>query len=99
MNNTPKIKSLLGYRLLVEMDSLDGGGIVIPDAATSVVRDRGTVVMLGDGRINWQGDKAKFTVAVGDKVLLSEFAVTKFGDSDEPSRYRIVAAEDVLAIL
>lgn len=91
----PNIK-ILGNRILVELDDVTSSGIQIPDAARKI-KNRGTVVALGDGRYNAAGQLADFDVRLGDRVLLSEFAVTPY--HEDGREFRVVAAEDILGVL
>lgn len=93
-NPTPKIK-LLGYRVLVMLAKLESN-IELPEGS-EIDPLRGTIIQLGDGRINWQGDKAPFSVAVGDEVLLSSLATFNYFENGVD--YRIVNGEDIVGVL
>lgn len=93
--NQPKIQ-LKGYRVLVELDRITNSNIALPEAVKKV-KNRGTVVAVGDGRFNHAGDRARFDVEVGDRVLLSEFAVTPY--LEDGREFRICAGEDILGVL
>lgn len=52
------------------------GGIVIPEKAQQKVQ-QATVVAVGPGARNKDGDVIPMSIAVGDKVLLPEYGGTK----------------------
>lgn len=95
MNQPPNI-SIKGYRVLVQLEDLTRSTIQLPDALKKV-KNRGIIVALGDGRFSKDGQIAKFDVQVGDRVLLSEYAVTPY--IEDSKEYRICAAEDILGVL
>ena len=56
------------------------GGIVIPEKAQQKVQ-QATVVAVGPGARNKNGDVIPMTIAVGDQVLLPEYGGTKVSGS------------------
>ena len=89
----------LGDRILVEAveeKEVKKGGIIIPDTAKEKPMES-RVVALGTGKTDDNGKKVPFEVKKGDRLL-----VTKYGGTEiklEGKEYRIVSAEDVLAVL
>lgn len=73
------------------------GGIVIPETAQSKV-SQGTVVAVGPGARNKDGDLVPVSLSVGDKVLLPEFGGTKV-KLDEDKEYHLFRENDILAKL
>jgi chaperonin GroES len=71
-------------------------GIVIPDTAKEKPQ-RGTVVAVGKGRRDDDGDRVPMDVAVGDLVLFAKYAGTEFKLDDED--YLILSEKDILAIV
>lgn len=57
------------------------GGIVIPEKAQQKVQ-QATVVAVGPGARNKDGDVIPMSIAVGDKVLLPEYGGTKVSCED-----------------
>ena len=49
------------------------GGIFLPDNAREKV-NRGTVMAIGEGRLNDDGTRATPQVRIGDRVLFSQYA-------------------------
>lgn len=73
------------------------GGIVIPESAQSKV-SQGTVVAVGPGGRNKNGDLIPISLNVGDKVLLPEFGGTKV-KLDDDKEYHLFRENDILAKL
>lgn len=73
------------------------GGIVIPEAAQSKV-SQGTVIAVGPGARNKDGELMPVSLSVGDKVLLPEFGGTKV-KLDEDKEYHLFRENDILAKL
>jgi len=93
-----KIKPL-GDRVLVkavEDTEQVKGGIVIPDSAKEKPQEA-TVVALGTGGTDKDGNKIEFQVKVGDIVLTSKYGGTdvKYNDED----YKILNQNDILAVV
>ena len=87
----------LGDRVLIEaVEEAEQmkDGIYIPDSAQEKPQES-TVVALGTGGTDNDGNKIEFNVAVGDTVLTSQYGGTpvKF----EGKEYKIVAQNDILA--
>jgi chaperonin GroES len=61
---------------VLEAESKTAGGILLPDNAQQKPQ-QGKVVALGAGRLLDSGERAPFSVAVGDTVLFA-----KYGGSD-----------------
>ena len=93
-----KVKPL-GDRVLLE--SLEvaeqvKGGILIPDSAKEKPQEY-KVVALGTGKTDDNGKKIAFDVKVGDLVLTNKYGGTEV--KIEEKEYKLVSAEDVLAVL
>ena len=93
-----KVKPL-GDRVLLE--SLEvaeqvKGGILIPDSAKEKPQEY-KVVALGTGKTDDKGKKIAFDVKVGDLVLTNKYGGTEV--KVEEKEYKLVSAEDILAIL
>jgi chaperonin GroES len=69
-------------------------GLVIPDTAKEKPQ-RGTIVAVGQGRKDDDGDRIPLDVEVGDVVLFAKYAGTEFKYEDE--EYLILAEKDILA--
>jgi chaperonin GroES len=87
----------LGDRVVVspsEREETTRSGIVIPDTAKEKPQ-RGTVIAVGKGRRDDDGDRIAMDVKVGDQVLFAKYAGTEFKYEDE--EYLILSEKDILA--
>ena len=89
----------LGDRVIVqplEEKEVKKGSIIIPDNAKEKPQE-GTIVAIGNGRMNENGIKSEFTVKVGDKVLISKYGGTEIKIDGE--NYLIMREDDILGII
>lgn len=87
----------LGDRVVVSpsgREETTKSGIVIPDTAKEKPQ-RGTVIAVGKGRRDDDGDRIAMDVEVGDQVLFAKYAGTEFKHEDE--EYLILSEKDILA--
>src|SRR5262245_12906068 len=71
------------------------GGIIIPDSANEKPQ-HATVVAVGKGRVNDDGETIPLDVKVGDHVLVGKYAGTEITlDGDE---YVIVREDEILGV-
>jgi chaperonin GroES len=89
----------LGERVLVEPlkegETLKGG-IIIPDTAKEKPQE-GTVIALGTGKIDDNGNVIAFNVKVGDLVLMPKYGGTEVKAGGK--EYQIMREDDILAIV
>ena len=71
-------------------------GIVLPDTAKEKPQ-RGTIVAVGEGRRDDDGERIPLDVKAGDEVLFAKYAGTEFKLDDE--ELLILAEKDILAIV
>ncbi|MDR0351387.1 MAG: co-chaperone GroES [Puniceicoccales bacterium] len=89
----------LGDRILVKQSEEKEqvkGGIIIPDSAKEKSQEA-TIVALGTGKRDEDGERIEFDVKVGDRVLVSKYGGTEVKLGDET--YSLVRSDDLLAIL
>jgi chaperonin GroES len=72
-----------------EAETTTASGIVIPDTAKEKPQE-GTVLAVGPGRIDDNGNRVPLDVAVGDVVLSSQYG---------GEEYLVLSARDVLAVI
>ena len=87
----------LGDRVVVQpagREETTKSGLVIPDTAKEKPQ-RGTVIAVGQGRRDDDGDRIAIDVVVGDQVLFAKYAGTEFKYEDE--EYLILSEKDILA--
>ena len=77
-------------------EEVSKGGIIIPDTAKEKPQE-GTVIAVGAGKLQDNGDRAKMELKVGDKVLFAKYGGTEFKfDGDD---LLVLRESDVLAVL
>jgi chaperonin GroES len=79
-----------------EAETTTASGIVIPDTAKEKPQE-GTVIAVGPGRVDDNGNRVPVDVKVGDTVLYSKYGGTevKYGVDE----YLVLSARDVLAVI
>ena len=80
----------------VEAEETTASGLVLPGSAQEKPQE-GTVLAVGPGRIDDNGNRVPVDVKVGDAVIYSRYGGTevKYGDDS----YIILSARDVLAVV
>ncbi len=89
----------LGEKILVkrfEAEEKTSGGILLPDAAKEKPKE-GKIIALGDGKLLDSGERAKFQVKKGDKVVFTSYAGTEIDIDGE--EYLLMSEDDILAII
>ncbi len=89
----------LGEKIMikrVEAESKTAGGIVLPDSAKEKPKE-GKVIALGDGKLLKNGDRAKFQVKKGDRVLFTSYGGTEVKIDGE--EFLLMSEEDILAVI
>ncbi len=79
-----------------EAETTTASGLVIPDTAKEKPQE-GTVIAVGPGRIDDNGNRVPLDVNVGDVVIYSKYGGTevKYGGED----YLVLSARDLLAVV
>src|ERR671932_1251681 len=80
-----------------EKEEKTRGGIFLPDTASKEKPQEGTVVAVGEGRLDDKGKRTPVAVKAGDKVLFAKYAGTEVKIEDED--YLILAEKDILAVV
>ena len=80
----------------LEAEQTTASGLVIPDTAKEKPQE-GTVVSVGPGRIDDNGNRVPLDVNVGDVVIYSKYGGTevKYGGEE----YLVLSARDLLAVV
>lgn len=89
----------LGDKILVkrlEAENKTKSGIVLPDTAKEKPR-RGTVLAVGEGKRNENGERTPLSVKKGDEVIFASYAGTEIKIDGE--ELMIMSEEDVLAVV
>src|SRR5262245_30197230 len=80
----------------LEAEAKTKGGIILPDNAKEKPRE-GKVVAVGNDRLMKSGERSKFQVQKGDRIIFSSYAGTEVKlDGEE---YLILGEDDVLAVV
>ncbi len=93
-----KIKPL-GDRILVkrvEEEEVRQGGIIIPDTAKEKPQ-QGSIVAVGSGKVNEDGNRMPLEVKEGDRILFGKYAGSEVKIGDE--EYLIMREDDILGII
>jgi chaperonin GroES len=79
---------------ILDAEEVTAGGILLPDSAKEKPQ-RGTVVAIGDGKLNKDGKRQALAVKKGDTVLFGKYSGSdvKVGGED----YKIVRESEILA--
>ncbi len=93
-----KVKPLYDRLLVkrVEAEEKTKGGIILPDTAKEKPR-QGSVVAVGQGKLNDKGERVAMTVKEGDTVLFSSYAGTDIQIDGED--FLIMREDDILGII
>lgn len=94
----PKIRPI-NEKVLVrrlEAETKTKGGIVLPDTAKEKPKE-GNVVEVGTGKLLKNGERTKFQVKKGDRVIFSPYAGTEVKVEGED--YLLVNEDDILAVI
>src|SRR5258708_34118772 len=89
----------LGDKIILkrmEAEKQTKSGIVLPEAAKEKPK-QGTVIAIGDGKLLDSGERAKFQVKKGDKVIFASYAGTEIKVDNE--ELLILTEDEVLAIV
>ncbi len=81
----------------LEREEKTKGGLYLPDTASKEKPQEGTIMAVGEGKLDDNGRRVPVSVKAGDKVLFAKYAGTevKLDDVD----YLILAEKDILAIV
>lgn len=81
----------------LEREEKTKGGIFLPDTASKEKPQEGTVLAVGEGRLDDNGKRIAMTVKAGDKVLFAKYAGTEFKVDDV--EYLVLAEKDIMGII
>jgi chaperonin GroES len=89
----------LGDRVVVqreESESKTAGGIVLPDTAKDKPT-RGTIISVGEGRMNKDGKRVALQVKRGDRILFTSYAGEQFKIGT--NELLLMREDDILAVI
>ena len=102
--SAPKSKKNVGIRPLgerilvqrVEAEAKTAGDILLPESAKEKPKE-GVIISLGDGRLLESGERAEWSVKVGDRVLFTSYGGTEVKYNGE--EYLIMEERDILGVI
>jgi len=80
----------------VDEEETTAGGIIIPDTAKEKPQE-GTVVAVGNGRVNDDGDIRKLDVKKGDRILFNKYAGNEIDING--TEHLIMREDDILGVI
>ena len=80
----------------IEKDEISAGGIALPETAKEEPQ-QGTIVAIGPGKRDGNGQRIMMDVAVGDKVLFARYGGSSL--KHEGKEYLILREDEILAII
>ena len=89
----------LGDRVVIEREeseAVTSGGIVLPDSAKDKPT-RGTIISVGEGRLNKDGKRTALQVKAGDRILFTSYAGEQFKLGDR--ELLLMREDDILAVI
>lgn len=89
----------LGDRVVIKplpKEEMTKSGIYLPDTAKEKPQE-GTILAVGPGRVDEDGERIPMDVKVGDRVLYAKYAGTEFKVDDD--ELLIVSEKDILAVM
>ena len=81
----------------VEREEKTKGGIYLPDTASKERPMEGTILAVGDGRLDDNGKRVPMNVKAGDKVLFAKYSGTEYKVDDV--EYLILSEKDILGVI
>ena len=92
----------LGNRVVVEplekdVETFAGGELVLPDTAKEKPQ-QGTILAVGAGRLDEDGERIPLEVKVGDRVVYAKYAGTAF-KAEGGKEILFLKESDILAVL
>ncbi|NJO81778.1 MAG: co-chaperone GroES [Chloroflexi bacterium AL-W] len=81
----------------MEREEVTKGGIFLPDTASKERPMEGTIVAVGEGRVDDNGKRVPMSVKSGDKIIFAKYSGTEFKVDD--IEYLILAEKDILGVI
>jgi chaperonin GroES len=81
----------------VEREEKTKGGIYLPDTASKERPMEGTILAVGEGRLDDNGKQVPMNVKAGDKVLFAKYGGTEYKVDDV--EYLILKESDILGVI
>ena len=78
-------------------EEMTKSGLFLPDTASKERPMEGTVLAVGEGRLDDNGKRVAMNVRVGDKVLFAKYGGTEY--KVDEVEYLILSEKDILGII
>ena len=78
-------------------EEMTRSGLFLPDTASKERPMEGTVLAVGEGRLDDNGKRVAMNVRVGDKVLFAKYGGTEY--KVDEVEYLILSEKDILGII
>ncbi len=94
-----KLKPLFNNVIIKPLakEEITKSGIVLPDTVDKEKPEKGEVVAVGSGKILENGQAAKMSVKVGDKVVFKKYSPDEVKIDGED--YLVLSENDIVAII
>jgi chaperonin GroES len=80
-----------------DREEITKSGLYLPDTASKERPMEGTVLAVGEGRLDDNGRRVPMTVKPGDKVLFAKYGGTEYKYNDV--EYLLLSEKDILGII
>ena len=81
----------------VDREEKTKSGIFLPDTSSKERPMEGTILAVGEGRLDDNGKRVAMNVQAGDKVLFAKYSGTEYKVDDV--EYLILSEKDILGII
>ena len=81
----------------VDREATTKSGLFLPDTASKERPTEGTILAVGEGKLDDDGARIPMNVRVGDKVLFTKYGGTEYKVDDV--EYLILSEKDILGIV
>jgi chaperonin GroES len=81
----------------VEREEQTKSGIYLPDTVSKERPMEGTILAVGEGRLDDNGHRVPMSVKAGDKVLFAKYGGTEYKVDDV--EYLILSEKDILGVI
>jgi len=81
----------------IQEDEITKAGLVLPDTAEKERPEKGEVIAVGPGKLLENGQRAKMSVKVGDKVVFKKYSPDEIKVGNE--EVYVIREEDIIAVI
>lgn len=81
----------------ITVDEVTKSGIILPETIDKEKPEKGEVVAVGEGKLLDNGQIAKMSVKVGDKIMFKKYSPDEIKIDGE--EYLVIGENDIIAII